>query len=264
MSRPEAPPGGTRPRKARTPKRPPGDPGRAVAYLRVSTDDQQLGPDAQRALIEAWAAQRGVVVVSWHEDLGLSGGASVEDRPGLADAIEAVRQEGARYLVAAKRDRIARDIWVCGTVERMLAAGGAVLATADGVGEGDSPEAQFLRGMLDLVAQFERALIRARTRAAMRIKARRGELLGEAPLGYRVVPGRRSADGRRYEVAPRLEPDEREQRAIRLARQWRAEGRSLAAIGQGLVAEGIGPRQGTRWHPQQVARLVAREEASCG
>lgn len=38
----------------------PGDPKRAVAYLRVSTDEQRLGPEAQRAAIAAWGAREGV------------------------------------------------------------------------------------------------------------------------------------------------------------------------------------------------------------
>jgi hypothetical protein len=78
----------------------------AVAYLRVSTEDQQLGPEAQRAAIEAWAAREGVQVVAWHLDQGVSGGADVEDRPGL---VAALRVERAGILLVAKRDRLARE-----------------------------------------------------------------------------------------------------------------------------------------------------------
>ncbi len=48
----------------------PGNPLIAVAYLRVSTDEQRLGPEAQRASIEAWAKREGVAVVAWHADAG--------------------------------------------------------------------------------------------------------------------------------------------------------------------------------------------------
>ena len=51
-----------------------GDPNVVVAYVRVSTDEQKIGPEAQRAAIEAWARAAGVQVVAWHEDLGVSGG----------------------------------------------------------------------------------------------------------------------------------------------------------------------------------------------
>ena len=48
-----------------------GSPLVAVAYVRVSKDDQKLGPEAQRASIEAWAAREGVRVASWHVDQGV-------------------------------------------------------------------------------------------------------------------------------------------------------------------------------------------------
>jgi len=50
-------------------------------------------------------------VVSYFEDR-LSGGSKVEDRPAMLEAFGALRAAGAGLLVAAKRDRIARDVVV--------------------------------------------------------------------------------------------------------------------------------------------------------
>jgi len=108
-----------------------GDPKVAVAYLRVSTQEQDLGPEAQRAAIDAWAERQGVRVVSYFEDR-LSGGTKVEDRPAMLEAFGALRSSGAGLLVAAKRDRIARDVVVAATVEQMARAAGAKVVTADG------------------------------------------------------------------------------------------------------------------------------------
>ena len=44
-----------------------GNPTQAVAYIRVSTEDQHLGTEAQRAAITRWATLNGVTVVEWHE-----------------------------------------------------------------------------------------------------------------------------------------------------------------------------------------------------
>ena len=52
----------------------------AVACLRVSTDRQDLGPDAQRESIRRWARARGVTIIGWHEDRGISGGADMDSR----------------------------------------------------------------------------------------------------------------------------------------------------------------------------------------
>jgi DNA invertase Pin-like site-specific DNA recombinase len=48
-----------------------GSPKVAVAYIRVSKDEQKLGPEAQRASIEAWATREGIAVASWHVDQGV-------------------------------------------------------------------------------------------------------------------------------------------------------------------------------------------------
>jgi DNA invertase Pin-like site-specific DNA recombinase len=74
----------------------PADAKKAVAYVRMSTDRQDLSPDAQRAAISRWASAQGVAVVAWHDDLGVSGGTPLEERPGLLAAIEAIDANGAR------------------------------------------------------------------------------------------------------------------------------------------------------------------------
>ena len=82
----------------------------AVAYVRVSKDDQKLGPEAQRASIEAWAAREGVQVAAWCVDQGVCSVTPIDGRPGLVAALAALREHGAGVLVVAKRDRIARDV----------------------------------------------------------------------------------------------------------------------------------------------------------
>jgi hypothetical protein len=59
-----------------------GNPGTAVGYVRVSTEEQNLGPEAQRDEIRAWAKRQGVEVVAWHEDR-VSGATPAEKREGF-------------------------------------------------------------------------------------------------------------------------------------------------------------------------------------
>jgi DNA invertase Pin-like site-specific DNA recombinase len=105
----------------RRPK-PAPDPTKAVAYLRCSTDRQDLSPDAQRDAIDRWARNAGVEVAAWHEDRGISGGAPLEDRPGLSAAVSDLQDLGAALLVVARRDRLARDVLTAALVERLTAA----------------------------------------------------------------------------------------------------------------------------------------------
>lgn len=216
----------------------------AVAYLRVSTDDQNLGPEAQRAAIARWAASHDIRFVSWHEDR-LSGATAVEDRPGLMAALGALREHGAGLLVAAKRDRIARDVVIAATVERLVMDAGARVATADGVAIEATPEGALMRGLLDLFAQYERAVIRSRTAAALAAKRSRGERVSRrAPLGYHFDGGR-------------LVEDEAERAVLARVRELRARGLSVQRIAGILNAEGSKCRGG-RWHVTTLARALAR------
>jgi DNA invertase Pin-like site-specific DNA recombinase len=235
-----------RPMTARRRARTPEASQRAVAYLRVSTSAQDLGPEAQRAAIEAWAAREGVEVVSWHLDKGVSGSAEIGARPGLLAALSTIRSERAGVLVVAKRDRIARSVRVGLGIEAAAAKYGARVVAADGIGNGDTGADEFMRHVLDGVSQFERRMIKDRTKAALQAKRRRGERVGQVPFGYRVA-----ADG----VA--LEPDPTEQAAIRDALELRAAGRKLREIVEELTARGHRPR-GDAWHITSVVRILER------
>ena len=217
-----------------------------VGYVRVSTDSQDLGPDAQRAALAKWCAANGAQLVAVHQDIGVSGGAALDERPGLLAALADVKAVGAGVLLVAKRDRLARDVVVAAMVERLVEREGARLLTSDGTGNGEGPEAQLMRGIVDVFAQYERALIRARTKAALAVKKARGERTGSVPYGFRL-----SAD------SVHLEADDVEARAVALAKQLRAEGNTLRNVGARLLAEGFAPRGGATWHPDTVARIVA-------
>jgi site-specific DNA recombinase len=222
----------------------------AIAYIRVSTDDQALGPDAQRASIEAWAAREGVHVAAWHVDAGVSGATPIEGRPALCAALAGIRAHGAGVFVVAKRDRIARDVVIAALVERAAGAAGARVFAVDGAGNGDSPADAFMRTVIDGAAAYERALIRARPKAALGVKKTRGERVGEVPYGYRLA-----ADGVHLEAEPA------EQGVLAVVRELRAGGMSQRAIVAALATRGLVSRAGRTFGQTQVCRMLARETA---
>lgn len=220
----------------------------AVAYVRVSTDEQHLGPAAQRAAIEQWAAREGVVVVAWHTDAGVSGGASIASRPALLAALADLAVHGAGVLVVAKRDRLARDVMNAAIIEKMVAdASARVVSTAGEGTDGDDPAAMLLRRMVDAFAEYERALIAARTKAALAVKKSRGERTGTCPYGFTA-----DADGR-------LVADPAEQSILARVREARARGLTIRAIADELRAAGIVSRQGKPLAPSAIGVMaVAR------
>lgn len=217
----------------------------AIGYVRVSTLDQNVGPEAQRDAIEKWATANGITVVAWFEDR-VSGGTPLVDRPGFMAATSALRTHRAGVLVAHKRDRIARDLVVAGMAEAVIRSAGATLRTVDGASDGDSPEKAMMRGIIDVFAAYERAMIRARTRAALQAKKKRGEVAGTLPFGFR-----RGGDGRT------LVEHEPEQEIIRRSRELRERGLTLNAIVAALRADGVtSPRSNKPLSATQVHRIV--------
>lgn len=225
-----------------------GRPDLAVGYLRVSTEDQNLGPAAQLQQIQRWCEQHRVELVEVFEET-ISGGLPLDKRPQLIAATGALGELGAGVLLVARRDRLARDTLTSAMVERLVERAGATICSADGVGNGDGPEDLLLKRMIDAFAEYERALIRTRTKAALAVKKRRGERAGQVPYGYRV-----GADMRR------LEPLEAEQGIIDRVKQLRASGETLEAITALLNKEGV-PARGKQWHLTSVVRILKRNAA---
>lgn len=216
------------------PRSPTPSPSLAVAYCRVSSDQQAdsgLGLDAQRAAILRWAEARSISVVAWTEDAGVSGASELEKRAGLMSAIAALREHKAGVLVVAKRDRLARDVILAAMAERLVAREGATVASTAGEGEGTDPASMLMRRMVDAFAEYERALIRARTSSALQAKMARGERLGAARVGERLTQGR-------------YEPRADEIELMLRSRELRERGLSLREIQLVLAEEGYLSRRG--------------------
>lgn len=109
-----------------------GSPGRAVAYVRVSTDAVCASAAQQRAAIEAWARREGVEVAAWHEDRAEETG----DRPGFAAALEGIVLADAGLLAVAAEDRAGFE-GRSGPFRFAAGQRGARLVTADGSGMPD-------------------------------------------------------------------------------------------------------------------------------
>ncbi|MCH9637805.1 MAG: recombinase family protein [Gammaproteobacteria bacterium] len=231
------------------------DPTRAVAYVRVSTTEQEIGPEAQIHGIKRWCEQYGIeLVCEPFVDHGMSGGLEFEKRPGLVDAYEALRTYNAGILVAHKRDRLARDVRVMSQFSMMLNKIGATVCTADkppDAGKDLDPMTEALEGMQDVFAQLERSMIRARTKQALAVKRRRGERIGTIPYGFKLA-----ADGKR------LIRDAREQKVVAVVRRLRKKGESLRAIATELARLGLKPRTGKAWYPTTIKKIAEQEDAS--
>lgn len=223
----------------------PGDPKVAVGYLRVSSDEQKLGPDVQRASIEKWAKGERVRVVAWFTDRGVSGASEIEDRPGLVQALAALTEHKAGVFCVSVRDRLARDVAVKSFIERAVTNAGAIVVSADGVGNGESPTDQLMRDMLGVFAQFERAMARQRLGANIAYKRKTGLSYGCAPYGHKNHNGV-------------LVEDKKEQVVVRAIMKLRDDGKSIRAIVAELKRRGMNGRSGPL-APTQIVRIIKRQ-----
>ena len=224
---------------------------RAIAYLRVSTDQQAesgLGLEAQEAAVRSAASRLRLDVVRVFVDGGTSGKLGIEDRPVLLEAVAALRR--GDVLLVAKRDRLGRDVVAVALIERLIAKRGAsvVSAAGEGTGNGDDPSGLLMRRLIDSFAEYEAALIATRTRSALAAKRRRGERVSRfAPYGFRFA-----ADGQT------VEPEPAEQPTLARISDARAAGLSLPRIARELNQDGMYTRSGSPWRWEYVRSIVRR------
>ncbi len=213
---------------------------RFVAYFRVSTDRQGrsgLGLDAQREAVVQFLAGRSATIIAEYVEIE-SGGKN--DRPKLRDAIAACQREKAVLLIA-KLDRLARSVLF---IANLMDSETEFVAV-------DMPHAsRFVLHVLAAVAEHERQVIGERTKAALAAAKARGVRLG--------LNGARLAVKHKTEAASFA----MEMRgAIMVALD--AGARTTEQIAGHFNAAGIPSRQGGRWHPASVARILRRLHISC-
>ena len=140
-----------------------------VAYYRVSTKKQGLGLEAQKAIVEQYAAANGLDIV---EEIEEKESGKECDRPGLNLAMAKARHHRAD-LVVAKADRLSRDLSFAAQVFfnsglNVVALNLPAEATAD----------RLMFGVYFGLAAQEAKLISERTKAALAALKAKGVKLG--------------------------------------------------------------------------------------
>lgn len=218
--------------------------GSFVAYYRVSTARQGasgLGLDAQREAVGRFLNGGAWRLVAEFTEVESGKRA---DRPELARAIQACRVYGAT-LVIAKLDRLSRDAHFLLGLEK---AGVEFVAA-------DMPNANRLTvGIMAMVAEEERRMISARTKAALAQAKARGKVLGGF-RGAAITDAAREA-GRAAQTA---RAEARSADLAPIVAELRANGvESLSCIARALNVRGIPTARGGAWSAVQVSRMLAR------
>src|SRR3954454_9208148 len=178
-----------------------------VAYIRVSTARQGrsgLGLEAQQAAIQRFCEAEGFEVVAERIEVETGKGADALDRrPELAAALAEAKRRKCPVLVA-KLDRLSRDVaFIAGLMAQRVPFIVAELG----------PDADpFMLHIYAALAEKERRLISARTKAALQAAKARGQCLGRNAAERLAPVYRAEARARALELSPSLRRFGRQER----------------------------------------------------
>ena len=155
-----------------------------IVYLRVSTAEQETNSQEHQVL--DYCRVRG-----WQEPLILRDSASgvCTTRPGLESMLTQVRSGGVHQVVTYKLDRLGRSLThLAIIVGELQSRNVALICTSQGIDTSkNNPVGQLQLGVLMAVAEFERALIKERTKAGLDVARKKGIRLGRPPLDPKVI-----------------------------------------------------------------------------
>ncbi len=218
---------------------------KALAYIRVSTNKQDISPELQKERIEDYCRLQKLELFQVVTEV-VSAKIHLSKRPEGRKINELVKS-GITHIVALKLDRLFRNMAdAMATIEQWNKAGIRLHLVDLGGGSvdtGSSMGKMFLT-MLAAFAEFERNVISERTTAAMRhLKSQGRKTGGHVPYGFDCVGGGLAANPVEQAVLERL-------------RNWRRQKKGYSACALELNALGIPSKTGGRWHPFSVQTVL--------
>jgi DNA invertase Pin-like site-specific DNA recombinase len=176
---------------------------RAGLYARVSTNDQQTLPMQSHAMRE-YAARRGWTVAMQVREVG-SGAAQRQAREKL---LEAARRREIDVVVVWRLDRWGRSVTdLLATLQELEHLGVGFVSLIEAL-DLTTPAGRAMAGLLAIFAEFEREILRERTRAGLAQARLNGRRLGRpmtAGLQAAEIRKLHRAGVTKSEVARRLQ-----------------------------------------------------------
>ena len=213
----------------------------AVAYLRVSTDEQGrsgLGLAAQRKVIDDFASAEGFELSDVITEVA-SGKLALADRAGLRKALAKAAKQRCPVIVA-KLDRLSRDV---AFISGLMAAGTPFIVAE--LGADTDP---FILHLFAALSEKERKLIASRTKSALAdLKAQGVQLGNRTNLQEAQALGQARNAEKAAAFAAGILPE---------IRRLQAQAMTMAQIAEELNRRGVKTALGRTWHQSTVSRLL--------
>ena len=219
---------------------------KAIAYLRVSTEDQKqngISIAAQEERIRQYAGLYGHELIEIISDAGLS--AKNLHRPGIQRIIDLMTRREIGAVIVSKLDRLTRSVRdLADIIDLSNRTEVALISVAEHIDTG-SAAGRMVVNMIGVISQWEREAIGERTSAALQYKKHTGQVYNAHALyGYE-----NRENGELVECP-------NEQQIILIILHLREQRYSFKAIADELNARGIETRSGNPWGSEQIRRIV--------
>ena len=209
-----------------------------LGYTRVSTDKQVsngLSLDSQQDVIREAAKSRALKLGTIYTDAGISG-STITARPALNEALQELAQGRAAGLIVCKIDRICRSTLDYINLLDRAEKEHWTLLCLDAPFDASTPQGRMVAQIMAVFAEFERQLIRQRTRDGMAAKKKAGILPG---------PGSVLSEELVSEIKAR-----------------HGKGETAYSIAKDLNRRGIKSATGKTWKPAVITKVANRPDGN--
>lgn len=200
---------------------------KVVAYIRVSTAKQVLSMDAQRNLIERYAAYR-------EHDPDVSGKVPIAEREGGAHLLCLAHDGEAHGVIVTKLDRLSRDLPDFASTLALFRKRGWWIAAPDLDIDTAKPNGEMVANMLINLSRWERRMISERTTTALAELKRQGKPIGRP-------------------AATSLDSD-----VVNYITMRRGEGARVSVVAREINEAGHAPPAGKQFYPSSFAKPSKR------
>ena len=234
------------------------DSGKAVLYLRVSTEEQvdNYSLETQENICKKEAERKNLEIMQIFREEGRSA-KTITGRPALVEMLEFCRKNKREIstVIIYRLDRISRQTSDYLAIRRKLAECDITLVSATEP-TGNSPTEKFVETMLASFAQMDNDVRSERSKNGMKARFQAGLSNGSVPLGYLNQDGYAAKDPETFDI-------------MQKAWDLMATGtKSLRGMAEVLTKQGIkgGPRGCAKEYPlrRQMLNTVFRNKFYAG
>jgi putative DNA-invertase from lambdoid prophage Rac len=221
---------------------------RTVAYLRVSTDKQDI--ESQRFGVDKFVKEKGIIIDrdDWFEEI-VTGSKKVSER-NLGEVLSGLKRGDC--IIFSEVSRIGRKFYdTMIALQQCLDRGIQVMTVKERYVLGDDIQSKIMAMAFGLSAEIERNFISVRTKEGLDSRRNNGERYGHLPYGKCARVAGVRANGKNIQL---VEDDKDELKIIARLNELRLT-ESYRAITERLNSEGILCR-GRKWNVKKVYKAI--------